>query len=158
MLFRVMQIHQPLTRAAGERQPPPDRALLPTVMLDPGGAPSVVMPSNNPPAQLVTQVLVKGSGPVIQAGDGITAHYMGAVWSTGKVFDSSWSTGRPVDFSIGTGRVIAAWDSALVGQTVGSQILIVVPPDLGYGPDGNAKAGIKGTDTLVFVVDLLDRF
>jgi peptidylprolyl isomerase len=52
--------------------------------------------------------------------------------------------------------VIAGWDKGLVGQTVGSQILLVVPPDEGYGSAGRKEAGIRGTDTLVFVVDILD--
>ena len=52
--------------------------------------------------------------------------------------------------------MIAGWDEGLVGQTVGSQVLLVVPPDKGYGKDGQPSAGIKGTDTLVFVVDILD--
>jgi peptidylprolyl isomerase len=77
------------------------------------------------------------------------------VWNSGKQFDSSWDRGQPAQFAIGTGNVIAGWDTGLVGQTVGSQVLLVVPPDQGYGKDGNPQAGIKGTDTLVFVVDLL---
>jgi peptidylprolyl isomerase len=34
-------------------------------------------------------------------------------------------------------------------------MLLVIPPDQGYGPQGNEQAGIAGTDTLVFVVDIL---
>ena len=52
--------------------------------------------------------------------------------------------------------MIAGWDEGLVGKTVGSQVLLVVPPDKGYGTSGNESAGITGTDTLVFVVDILD--
>ena len=52
--------------------------------------------------------------------------------------------------------MIPAWDEGLVGQTVGSQVLLVVPPDKGYGADGNPDIGVKGTDTMVFVVDILD--
>jgi peptidylprolyl isomerase len=33
--------------------------------------------------------------------------------------------------------------------------MIIAPPKYGYGPNGNPQAGIKGTDTLVFVVDIL---
>ncbi len=65
---------------------------------------------------------------------------------------------RTADFVIGNGQVIAGWDEGLVGQTVGSQVLLVVPPDKGYGTAGNTDAGIKGTDTLVFVVDILDAY
>jgi peptidylprolyl isomerase len=33
--------------------------------------------------------------------------------------------------------------------------MLVIPPSDGYGKTGNSQAGIKGTDTLVFVVDVL---
>ena len=65
---------------------------------------------------------------------------------------------QPIDFPIGTGKVIAGWDEGIVGQTVGSQVLLVVPPDKGYGTNGNSSAGISGTDSLVFVVDILDAY
>jgi peptidylprolyl isomerase len=83
-------------------------------------------------------------------------HYTGVIWDSGKTFDSSWDRGAPVDFAIGQGQVIAGWDAGLVGQTVGSQVLLVIPPDQGYGERGQPDAGISGTDTLVFVVDILD--
>jgi peptidylprolyl isomerase len=38
---------------------------------------------------------------------------------------------------------------------VGSEVLIAIPPEDGYGKKGNAQAGIKGTDTLYFVVDIV---
>lgn len=158
VLFRVTEIHHLLARASGTPQPAGDPTLIPTVRLGAKGTPTVTMPGNNPPAQLVTQLLVKGDGPVVRAGDGITVHSLGVLWRNGKVFDSTWRTGHPADFTIGNGSVIRGWDSSLVGQTVGSQVLLVVPPDQGYGDNGNATAGIGGTDTLVFVVDILDRY
>jgi peptidylprolyl isomerase len=158
MLFDVRQVHQPLARASGVPQPLPFPEGQPSVRLRVDGEPEITMPANNPPGALDVATLVKGSGPVVEANDSITVHYEGVIWSTGKVFDSTWRKGRPSDFSIGTGRVIPGWDAGLVGQTVGSQVLLVVPPDQGYGIDGNPAAGISGTDTLVFVIDILDKF
>ena len=43
----------------------------------------------------------------------------------------------------------------LVGRTVGSRVILEIPPAKGYGKKGNPQAGIKGTDTLFFVVDIL---
>ena len=114
------------------------------------------MPSSAPPDTLVVQPLITGTGPVVTAGQTITVHYTGVIWDSGKKFDSSWDGGAPVDFAIGEGQVIAGWDQGLVGQTVGSQVLLVIPPALGYGESGQPDAGISGTDTLVFVVDILD--
>jgi peptidylprolyl isomerase len=106
--------------------------------------------------ELVAQPLIKGTGPEVTAGQNLTVHYTGVIWDTGKQFDSSWDRGEPSDFQIGTGNVIQGWDTGLVGQTVGSQVLLVVPPEQGYGSQGSKDAGISGTDTLVFVVDILD--
>jgi peptidylprolyl isomerase len=143
-----------LTRATGTAVPP--KAGLPTVKLGSNGAPTITVPTGNPPAQLVVQPLITGTGAKVAKGQQITVHYTGVIWPGGKQFDSSWTKGAPATFAIGAGRVIPGWDEGLVGQAIGSQILLVIPPDKRYGAQGDANAGIKGTDTLVFVVDILD--
>jgi peptidylprolyl isomerase len=151
----VMSASTPLARATGEPVTP--AAGLPAVTLDAAtGKPSIKVPTATAPTQLVVQPLIKGAGPVVAAGQTITVHYTGVIWASGKQFDSSWDRGAAASFSIGTGGVIKGWDTGLVGQTVGSQILLVIPPDQGYGTSGQSSAGISGTDTLVFVVDILD--
>jgi peptidylprolyl isomerase len=152
----VQEIRHPLTRAEGTPVAPV--AGLPTVTLDDAGKPTITMPAADPPAELVSQVLIEGNGATVETGQTISVHYTGVVWATGTQFDSSWDRGSPASFPIGTGSVIAGWDSGLVGQKVGSQVLLVIPPDQGYGANGNSSAGISGTDTLVFVVDILDTY
>jgi peptidylprolyl isomerase len=149
----VKGVKQVLTRATGDKVEP--KPGLPTVELAADGKPTITIPDAAPPAELVVQPLIIGKGAKVQAGQTLTAHYTGVIWPGGKQFDSSWDRGAPSDFQIGAGRVIKGWDEGLVGQTVGSQVLLVIPPDKGYGPEGNSNAGIKGTDTLVFVVDIL---
>jgi peptidylprolyl isomerase len=152
IVVEVKSVKNVLTRAAGTAVAP--KAGLPTVKLDKNGKPSIALPGGNPPAQLVVQPLIVGKGPKVTKGQQITVHYTGVIWPGGKQFDSSWDKGQPATFGIGVGQVIAGWDEGLVGQTVGSQMLLVIPPDKGYGAQG--KGDIKGTDTLVFVVDILD--
>lgn len=152
----VRGISTPLERATGTAVAPP--AGLPTVTLAKNGAPTVTVPKTAAPTGLVAVPLIEGTGPVVQAGQTIDARYTGVIWDTGKVFDSTWAKknrGRVVAFEIGTGSVIDGWDQGLVGQKVGSQVLLVIPPALGYGPGGQPASGIEGTDTLVFVVDVL---
>ena len=144
----------PLERVTGESVAAVDG--LPAVKLGKAGKPKITVPETDAPTQLVVQPLVTGTGPVVEAGQNLTVHYTGVIWDSGKTFDSSWARGTPAEFVIGTGNVIAGWDEGLVGQTVGSQVLLVLPPDKGYGSAGQADVGIKGTDTLVFVVDILD--
>lgn len=153
-LVDVKSASTPLKRATGTTVEPV--AGLPKVSLAKAGKPTITVPGGKAPTELVVQPLIEGDGAAVTAGQSITVHYTGLVWKNGKQFDSSWDRGAPAEFSIGTGNVIAGWDSALVGQPVGSQVLLVIPPDLGYGANGNPNAGIAGTDTLVFVVDILD--
>lgn len=136
-------------------------AALPTVT---GGKnPKVTVPEVDPPTDFVERLLLQGSGPKIGQGETILAQYVGVNWRDGKRFDSSWDAGRhpfavrvaASDPRTGAGGVIEGWVKSLVGEKVGSRVLIVVPPKLGYGKAGNEDAGIRGTDTLVFVIDIL---
>jgi peptidylprolyl isomerase len=152
----VLELRNPLERAEGTPVDPVDG--LPTVVLDDTGKPTITIPDGDPPTELVSQVLIKGAGATVEAGHTISVHYTGVVWATGEQFDSSWDRGAAATFPIGSGSVIDGWDNGLVGQTIGSQVLLIVPPDQGYGSEGNSDAGISGTDTLVFVVDILDSY
>ena len=152
----VKGVRTPLARATGEAVTPADG--LPVVTLGNKGKPSIKIPDAAPSTQLVVQPLITGAGPAVAAGQTITAHYTGLIYGSGKDFSSTWARGAPTDFTIGTGDLLPAWDQGLVGQTVGSQVLLVVPPEQGYGATGNESAGIAGTDTLVFVIDILDAY
>jgi len=114
-----------------------------------------VATSTSPPKTLQVKPLIKGNGAVVKKGQDLAVQYTGVIWRTGKVFDSSYSRKTPLTTVIGEGQVIKGWDTGLVGQTVGSRVLLVIPPAEGYGKTGASTAGIKGTDTLVFVVDIL---
>jgi peptidylprolyl isomerase len=96
----------------------------------------------------------EGAGEEVRAGQSIDVNYHGIVYG-GSVFDSSFARGSSISFPIGVGAVIKGWDQALVGQKTGSRVLISIPPEYGYGARGVPQAGIGGSDTLVFVVDIL---
>lgn len=137
------------TRASGEAVPP--RADLPAVTLDPSGAPSLTPTGTEPPAGLVAQPLVRGSGEQVQADDVVTVQYTGFAWTSGESFDSTWShDGLPVSFSL---QDVQAWAEGLIDQPVGSQVMLVVPPTYALGvTESEELAG----QTVVFVVDILD--
>jgi peptidylprolyl isomerase len=125
--------------------------------------PTVTFPPSQPPKQLIEQTLLAGSGTPIAAGDTVITNYLGEIWPTkpgtpAKVFDSSFSRGAPTGFVVGTGALIPGFDKTLVGKRLGTRMLLSIPPADGYGPSGNSQAGISGTDTLMFVVDLLSDF
>jgi len=129
---------------------------LPTVDGAYGTESTISMPKGAAPTDLQVKVLKEGDGATLEKGQLAVVKYVGAIWNTGKVFDSSFAHGGVVGFPIGVGQVIAGWDEGLVGQKVGSRVLLVIPPDKGYGAAGRPASGINGTDTLVFVVDILD--
>ncbi len=127
----------------------------PTVSFDPAKGPTITIPAGAPaPTTLVNQTLIKGDGPKIVEGMAVQVHYTGVLWKDGSVFDSSWTRGAFFGFPTGAGAVIPAWDTGVLGHTVGSRIMLIVPPADGYGPSGSPPK-ISGTDTLVFVVDIL---
>jgi peptidylprolyl isomerase len=131
---------------------------LPKVSGDFGKKPTVDKPEGEPSKTLESKTLVEGAGSEVKKGHLLVAHYLGEIWRDGKVFDESFGKGAPVGFPIGVGKVIPGWDEKLVGVKAGSRVLLSIPPDKGYKAEGNREAGIKGDDTLLFVVDVLGSY
>lgn len=131
---------------------------MPMVVLAPNGQPGITVPNAAAPTTERISVLKKGNGAVVTSGQKVTVHYTGVLWKDGTLFDSSWKNGTPVQFTVGDGvqdqgEVIQGFSNAVIGQTVGSQILAVIPPDLAYGDQ--AAGSIPAGSTLVFVIDIL---
>ena len=116
--------------------------------------PAVPAPKGDPPSELVIRDIVKGKGPKAKAGDTLTMQYVGTAWSNGQQFDASWDAGRPLPFQLGAGMVIPGWDEGMVGMQKGGRRLLVIPPDMAYGPTGSGPIGPN--ETLIFVVDLVN--
>ena len=129
-------------------------AALPTATGSFGDRPTLTFPDAPASGELEVVVLERGTGDLVEAGQDIEVHYLGQSWG-GKVFDTSYDRGESISFPIGVGSVIAGWDEGLVGQQVGSRVLLSIPSHHGYGDRGVPQAGIRGGDTLVFVVDIL---
>lgn len=117
--------------------------------------PVVSIPEGEGPTELEIVDEAVGDGAEASAGDRVIVHYVGVAWSTGAQFDASWDRDDPFDFALGAGQVIAGWDQGVAGMRVGGRRRLTIPPHLGYGSRG-AGGVIKGNETLVFVVDLLD--
>ena len=126
---------------------------LPQISRDAVGAPIPDFAGAEVPEGLAVQVLEAGTGAPVIEGQSITVHYSGWLWD-GTTFDSSWSRGEPISFVIARGSLIAGWVDGIVGQPVGSKLLLVVPPESGYG--NRAVGSIPPNSTLVFAVDVLD--
>jgi peptidylprolyl isomerase len=115
--------------------------------------PVVAIPAGATPTKLTIKDIVPGTGKAAKKGDTVSVQYVGSSWSTGAEFDASWDKGQPFSFTLGQGDVIRGWDSGVVGMKTGGRRLLVIPPDLGYGAQGQQPA-IAANATLAFVVDL----
>ncbi|WP_139185834.1 FKBP-type peptidyl-prolyl cis-trans isomerase [Sanguibacter gelidistatuariae] len=139
------------TRAVGDLSAP--EAGMPVVAHDGVGAPTVTIPSDQPaPTAPVVRQVVRGTGEQVPSGSKVVIQFVVVKWSTGEVYDTTWGEGRlPKTVTVGADQLIEGFDEGLVDLPVGSQVMLVVPPGLGFGPSGNDLSA----ETLVYVVDIL---
>lgn len=117
--------------------------------------PNLSIPAGDAPSELVIEDITVGDGKEAVAGANVEVHYIGVAWSTERQFDASWDRNETFEFRLGAGQVISGWDQGVAGMKVGGRRRITIPAHLGYGSQG-AGGVIKGGETLVFVVDLLN--
>jgi FKBP-type peptidyl-prolyl cis-trans isomerase len=156
LMMDIRKADTPLPHAEGTAVPA--KPGLPTAKVNAAGdSAKITVPKTAAPTKLIVQPLIQGKGAVVKKGQTLWAKYTGVIWKTGTVFDSTAQhPGKTAtSFPIGVGQVIPGWDQGLVGQRVGSRVLLVVPPKYGYDKDVSGTP-IKKTDTLVFVVDIVD--
>jgi hypothetical protein len=123
---------------------------LPSVVRGPDGRPGIIVPDAAPPSDVVVQTLKKGDGAVVTGDAPVRVHYTGLTWDDRTIFETTWDA-EPKSIDLET--MLPGFAEALEGQTVGSQVLIVIPPDEAYGDQ--AQGPIPADSTLVFVVDIL---
>lgn len=100
--------------------------------------------------------MVDGFGDIVQNGDTLVVNYTGWLQADGTKFDSSLDEGRePFEFVIGQGNVIKGWDNGLLSMGVGGKRVLIIPPEMGYGDQGNGSK-IPGGATLIFEIELLE--
>ena len=117
--------------------------------------PDLSIPAGDAPFELVLEDITIGDGKEAVAGTNVEVHYVGVAWSTQRQFDASWDRNETFEFQLGAGQVISGWDQGVAGMKVGGRRRITIPAHLGYGSQGIGGV-IKGGETLVFVVDLLN--
>lgn len=148
-IFDLTRVY--IEKAEGSAVAP--EAGLPAVVTTPEGIPGITIPNTAAPVDLRLAQLIKGAGETVKAGDNVTMHYSGFLWADGSKFDSSWDKKTPAQLVVSQGQLIDGFVSAVVGQTVGSRVVVVIPPSLGYGE--KASETIPANSTLVFVIDIL---
>ena len=105
------------------------------------------------PSGLKYVVVAEGQGDTPKKGGVVSVHYTGKLLN-GKKFDSSVERGQPIDFPVGRGQVIKGWDEALLTMKKGEKRILIIPPQLGYGPAG--RGPIPPNAYMVFDVELVN--
>jgi peptidylprolyl isomerase len=120
-----------------------------------GEKPTITLPTDcDPPAELVVEDLAPGDGAEATEGSTVMTNYLLVSWSDGQEVDTSF--GRepfPVE-NVGQAQVIPGWNQGMIGIKQGGRRLLIIPPDLGYGEQGQPP--IQPNETLVFVVDAVE--
>ena len=140
-----------ITTLGGEGTVSKSAAGFPAVTANAGEAPTITPPTGPAPATLQTQDIIVGTGTEVQATSTLTVHYTLMTWSNGELIESSWTGGQPATFPLA--GVIAGWQQGLPGTKVGGRRLLVIPAELGYGPNGSGPIGPN--ETLIFAVDII---
>ena len=156
MVFLFDVVAKVPTAAAGKSKALPKD--LPKLVLDSENQPSKFEKTSTTAAKkdkASANVVIEGDGPAITLGQTLSVHYLGQIYPSGKVFDSSWARNAPSSFTLAEGQLIKCWTDQLVGKKVGSRVVLVCPADVAYGKEGSGE-DIKGGDTLIFSIDLLD--
>lgn len=124
---------------------------MPAVVRAPDGQPGVVIPAGDAPTEVRSQTIKKGDGDVVNADSSVIIHLQGVAWGAKTTFASTWENGAPGQAQIS--QLPSALASALDGQTVGSQVLVVVPADQTAQDQQVLQA--PADKALVYVVDIL---
>ena len=95
-----------------------------------------------------------GTGASPQPGKTVTVHYTGKL-QDGTTFDSSVDKGQPMTYVVGGTPMIRGWDEGVMTMKAGGKRRLIIPPQLGYGPQGRPPR-IPPNATLYFEMELLD--
>jgi peptidylprolyl isomerase len=105
-----------------------------------------------PVTELKIEDLKVGTGATVKVGDTIVAHYLGATYKDGKVFQASWDSGETFQTVIGKGQVIKGWDDGIPGMKVGGRRQLTIPAADAYGAEDTGDGRPHGD--LVFIIDV----
>jgi peptidylprolyl isomerase len=106
--------------------------------------------------EVTTVDLVEGDGDVLEMGDTAVFHFVLFRADSGVALDSTWTT-QPIQLPLEEGNFPGLLDG-LPGMRVGGRRAITVPPEFGFGPDGNPQLGLPADTDIVLVVDLLGTY
>lgn len=158
-LVMVVDVNKAYLPAANGA-PQPGQPGFPSVVIAPGGRPGITVPKTDPPTTVKIAVNKQGDGAVVKKDDTVVIHYTSVLWKERTVVDSTWDADNPAVLPLKQGTTTTAGTvlakgitEGLVGQKVGSQVTVIVPPGKAFGAQGSGS--VPPNATLVYVVDIL---
>ena len=98
--------------------------------------------------------IAEGTGKSALKGNTVVVNFIGTL-PDGTEIDNTYKTGIPLEFKINDGMVIKGLNEGVLGMKPGGKRKLIIPGDLGYGPEG-AGSKIPGNSFLLFDVELLE--
>ncbi|SDT14838.1 FKBP-type peptidyl-prolyl cis-trans isomerase [Microlunatus soli] len=155
-LIFVVDIEATTLKSAEGKENKPKSGLPTVAMKD--DKPTVTIPKSDPPTKTTVEPLITGTGAKVASTDNVTTRSVTVLWKNGKVVDDSWAKPFAPQQDPSTGAFVPernkAMQKAMVGQTVGSRVVMVFPPKTAYKYEDRTQ-GIGPDDTVVMVVDIL---
>lgn len=133
-----------------------DSTGLGSVKVSSGKVPTVTVEKGFSTTATDTRVVAEGSGEKVESDDVLKLNYVAVNGRTGKQFDNSFKNGTPISVTLKEGSILDGFVKGLTGQKIGSRVLVSIPPKDGF-PDGQDQLGVKKTDTLVFLFDIVAK-
>jgi hypothetical protein len=147
-----------LGKANGANRLPQDG--MPDVITAVDGQPGIVVQELQKPTTARSEVVKAGGGAVVKKNSKAVLALTAWTWPANgdkppvvAALDT-WTTGAATTLDLSQSGLPKKLTGAIVGQKVGSQVLVVLPPKEGFAA-GSAPQGVTATDTLIFVVDIL---
>lgn len=158
----VIRENEPLTFVIDVRSviSVPDASTAPT---DPG----VELSEGDGVDDTVFVDLIEGDGEPLEFGDTAVLHFVYYRGDNGVELETSWAAvdadgevvaGQPITVPFIEGQLIPGLAEGLEGMQVGGRRAITIPPEDGFGPDGDPQAGLPADTDIIFVVDLIGAY
>lgn len=133
-----------------------DSGALDDIEVSGGANPTLDVPEGFTASETETRVVSEGDGDEVAEGDSVKVNYLAVNGRTTEEFDNSYAGGQPVTFTLRDDTALQGFLKGLVGQSIGSRVLVTIPPEDGFG-GAQEQLGLEDEDTMVFLFDLVSK-
>lgn len=100
--------------------------------------------------------LVVGDGPPLERGDTALIRYVNFRGDNGVAIETNWSS-DPLQVPFQEGLLPGLLEG-MEGMNVGGRRAVTIPPEDGFGPEGNPQGGLPADTDMIFVIELIGTY